>query len=162
MSTLFRFLEEQDILLDVHAQDKQHLFETIGAHLHRVHGVAAESVARALERRESVGTTALGHGVAIPHARIPELDEIRIIYVRLTPGLAYDTPDGEPVSDVMALMVPAPSTQAHLDLLAQVASLFNEKDFRTALRRCQHPAQVRRTIELWQERVAARPAILKR
>lgn len=149
MVQLIDHLDAQDILLDVHVRDKRQLFEAIGTHMEWLHGVPAHAVATALQRREAAGTTALGHGVAIPHARVQALDRVRIVYLRLTPALAFDTPDGVPVSDVVGLMVPTPATQAHLDLLAQVAALFCEEGFRAALHRRRDAAQIRETFGHW-------------
>lgn len=149
MSALSSHLEAGDILLEVQATDKRQLFEVIGRHMEAAHGVPADSVASSLQRRELAGSTALGQGVAIPHARVKELDRIRLVYVRLAPTVAFDTPDGQPVSDVVALMVPTPATQDHLDVLAHVASLFSDRDFRKTLRACQDPNQVKAVIERW-------------
>ncbi|WP_406625630.1 PTS sugar transporter subunit IIA [Acidovorax sp. SDU_ACID1] len=149
MSVLSQYLAVRDILLDVHATSKLQLFEMIGKHMETAHGVPADSVASSLQRRELAGSTALGHGVAIPHAQIRELDRIRLVYVRPAPALAFDTPDNQPVSNVVALMVPSPATQDHLDVLAHLASLFSDQQFRKALQGCQGEIQVKETFERW-------------
>lgn len=149
MSVLGNHLAVDDILLDLQTAGKRPLFDAIGRHMQNIHGIPAESVATALLRREQAGSTALGCGVAIPHARVKLLDRIRLVYVRLAPALAFDTPDGEPVSHVLALMVPEPATQTHLDILAQVASLVSEPGFRKALYACRVPAQVKEVIDRW-------------
>lgn len=149
MNTIGSDLEVDDILLAVKPANKRQLFEVIGRHMQDVHGVPAESVAATLERREMAASTALGHGVAIPHARLRELDRIRIVYARLMPALAFDTPDRQAVSDIVALMVPAPAAQDHLDVLAQVAARFADRDFRQALQECHEPLQVKRLFERW-------------
>lgn len=66
MSTLGSYLEAGDILLGVHATNKQQLFEVIGKHLQTAHGVPAESVALSLQRRELAASTALGYGCGHP------------------------------------------------------------------------------------------------
>lgn len=149
MSTLSKHLDERGILLGLKAASKREVFEAIGQHMQALHGISAESVASALHRREAAGSTALGCGVAIPHARVKELERIRLLYLRLAPALVFDSPDGEPVSDIVALMVPAPATQEHLDVLAHVASLFSEKAFRKALHTCEEPGQVMEVIANW-------------
>lgn len=149
MARLLDHLEERDILLNLQARDKRQLFEAIGAHMEWVHSIPSNSVTTALQRREAAGTTALGHGVAIPHARVKELGRIRMLYARLSPPIPFDTPDGQPVSDVVCLMVPAPATQEHLDMLSQVAALFSEEGFRAALHRRKDAAQIRATFGAW-------------
>jgi PTS system nitrogen regulatory IIA component len=59
-------------------------------------------------------------------------EAMRILDIRLAPPLASDAPDGLPVTDVVCLMVPAPATQQHLDMQAQVAALFSEEGIRAA------------------------------
>lgn len=143
------YLEVDDILLGIQAKSKQQLFEAIGKHMQHTHGVPADSVASSLQRREAAGSTALGFGVAIPHARVKELDRIRMLYARLMPALAFDTPDSEAVFDVVVLLVPAPATQEHLDLLARVAALFSDKAFRKALHACQEPVHIHDVFVGW-------------
>jgi nitrogen PTS system EIIA component len=147
MNGLSTYLEVGDILLGVRSADKSQLFEAIGRHVQAAHGVPAQSVVSALRRREMAGSTALGHGVAVPHARVAELDRIRILYVRLSRALHFDAPDGQPVSDVVVLMVPAPATQDHLDLLARVAELFSDGGFRATLHGCHTPDGIRQLFE---------------
>lgn len=149
MSALSQYLETRDILLNVQVTSKLQLFEIIGKHMMTAHGVPADSVASSLQRRELAGSTALGNGVAIPHARVKELGRIRLVYARLAPALDFDTPDSQAVSDVVALMVPAPATQDHLDVLAHVASLFSDQNFREALHACLDPIQVKEVFERW-------------
>ncbi|MGE3772144.1 MAG: PTS sugar transporter subunit IIA [Gammaproteobacteria bacterium] len=149
MTALSEGLTVEDILLGVQVASKQQLFEIVDAHMQAAHGMPAESVASALQRREQAGSTALGHGIAIPHARVKELDRIRIVYARLVPALPFDAPDGQAVSHVLVLMVPAPATQAHLDILAQVSSLFSDPAFRKALDQCQDPIRIKEVFDRW-------------
>lgn len=149
MARLLDHFDERDILLHVRARDKRQLFEAIGLHMEWAHGIPPDSVATALQRREAAGTTALGHGVAIPHARVKALEQVLVLYARLSPPIPFDTPDGQPVSDVVCLMVPAPATQEHLDMLSQVAALFSEEGFRAALHRRTDAAQIRETFGAW-------------
>lgn len=142
-------LAVDDILLDVQVDNTRQLFDAVGRHMQLVHGVPADSVVASLLRRESAGSTALGHGVAVPHARVTELDRIRVLYARLTPPLACETPDHEAVTDAVVLLVPAPAAQEHLDLLAYVATLFSDKTFRQVLHLRQQPAQIRELFVSW-------------
>lgn len=143
MDTLGDCLQTGDILLGVRTQTKLDLLMEIGRHVERMHGLPAESVASALLRRERAGSTAIGEGVAIPHARVKDLDRIRVLYIRLASPMAFDAPDGQPVSDVLVLLVPSPAAQMHLDFLAQAASLFSRRAFRDALRRSETAEQVK-------------------
>jgi PTS system nitrogen regulatory IIA component len=84
--------------------------------------------------REKLGSTGLGHGVAIPHGRLPGLDKTIGVFLKLPKGVEFDAPDNEPVDLIFALLVPEDSTDEHLQVLARIASFFNSEDSRDALR----------------------------
>jgi nitrogen PTS system EIIA component len=88
-----------------------------------------------LSAREKLGSTGLGHGVAIPHGRMTELDTPRIALLRLDEGVDFDAIDHEPVDILIALIVPEDATSAHLDLLAQLARGLSQPDNIASLRR---------------------------
>lgn len=134
MGLLSQHLREEDILLDVEAVDRPDLFGLVGRHMFQRYGLRATSVAAALDRREQAESTALGQGVAIPHARLAEVDAIHVAYVRLKRPMPFRAPDRAPVSDLLVLLVPSPAAPDHLDLLAEAAQLFSDEPFRLALR----------------------------
>lgn len=88
----------------------------------------------ALAARERLGSTGLGHGVAIPHGRSTTVSEARAAFVRLEPAIDFGATDGIPVDLVAALIVPAHFTDQHLKLLAELAELFSNATITTALR----------------------------
>jgi|SRR5450631_1701382 PTS system nitrogen regulatory IIA component len=142
------FLPE-DVLLDVVVAGKGEFFEEIALHLESVHEMPRAEVERALVHRERIESTALGEGVAIPHARIKSLDRIRTVYVRLKFAIPFDAPDGNPVTDVLVLLVPAQAAQEHLEVLAVAAQMFADRHFRAQLRLCSNPLEVTRLIGAW-------------
>jgi PTS system nitrogen regulatory IIA component len=87
-----------------------------------------------LRERESIGTTAIGHGVAIPHARTDAWDEARGAFLRLAHPVDFNAADGDPVDLVFAMSVPEHSTEQHLQILSELADRFGDADFRDALR----------------------------
>ena len=91
MTVLGIYLQAEDVLLGLNVSNKRQLFQAIGLHTERIGGLPADAVASALMRRELAGSTALGLGVAIPHARVNILKRIRALYVRLVPGLEFPT-----------------------------------------------------------------------
>lgn len=101
----------------------------------------ARAVADRLLAREKLGSTALGHGVAIPHGRCPDLSEAVAAFMKLRTGVDFDAPDGEKVDIVVGLLVPEDCTDGHLQLLAQLAQLFSQKDVRDELRSPISPTQ---------------------
>ncbi len=84
--------------------------------------------------REKLGSTGIGHGVAIPHCRIPELHQTVAILLRLSSGVDFDATDKEPVDIVLTLLVPEDSNDEHLQLLAKIAEKFSQDPFRKTLR----------------------------
>jgi PTS system nitrogen regulatory IIA component len=151
MDHLSLYLQVEDVVLDLQASNKLQVFNAIGQHFAEVHAFPAEMVVAALWRREQLGSTAVGDGVAIPHARVKELGRIHAAYLRLLPALEFDAPDDKRVSDVLVLLVPSPAEQIHLDILAQAASLFLRHEFRKALRRCATPAEIKAVFDYWSE-----------
>lgn len=93
-----------------------------------------------LMERERLGSTGLGKGVAIPHARLPNLTTMLAAFLQLERAIDYDSIDDEPVDLMFALLVPAESThsqpsQQHLDVLAMLAEMLSDADFREHLRK---------------------------
>jgi PTS system nitrogen regulatory IIA component len=93
-----------------------------------------EQIYERLLERERLGSTGLAGGVALPHARMPGISGSRGAFVRLAEAIEFDALDGEPVDLVFALLVPEEATEAHLQLLAQLAARFNQADLRQRLR----------------------------
>ena len=128
------WLQPQDILLDVDVRDRPHALEVAAATIGRAHGLDPAPIFRALWRREQVGSTALGEGFAIPHARIGGIARPITLFMRTKLVIAFDSPDGKPVSQLLVIMVPEDGAKDdHLQLLALVARLFSDRDFRTQL-----------------------------
>ena len=95
----------------------------------------AEIFNRLIER-ERLGSTGLGHGVALPHGRYGE-DETTIgAFVKLDQGIDFDSPDNEPTDLLFALLVPEHHTDEHLQILATLAGMFSDKNFCSELRQC--------------------------
>ncbi|MCL1498742.1 PTS fructose transporter subunit IIA [Xanthomonas nasturtii] len=82
--------------------------------------------------REALGSTAIGHGIAIPHGRCPNLTEPRGALLRLDTPVAFG--GDEPVDLIFAMAVPAHYTHQHLMLLSELAERFSDADFRQQLR----------------------------
>jgi PTS system nitrogen regulatory IIA component len=149
MKTVAQLLMPKDILLDVGVADKTDLLGKIGRHMEWVHGLPQAVVVLNLTHREQIGSTALGHGIAIPHARMKELDRIQLAYLRLAPPIAFDAPDGQPVSDVLVILVPKMATEDHLRVLAETSEMFSNARFREQLHRCKHAMEVKQLFEIW-------------
>ncbi|MFO1258373.1 MAG: PTS sugar transporter subunit IIA [Gammaproteobacteria bacterium] len=98
-------------------------------------GLFSEDIFETLCARERLGSTALGHGVALPHARLPFLQEPLGLLIRLREGVSFDSEDNTPVDLIFVLVVPQTTTDLHLQLLAQIAEIFSQAEFRESLRK---------------------------
>lgn len=92
------------------------------------------AIGDSLREREQLASTAIGHGVAVPHARIAGIDESRCAFMRLAQPVDFNAADGEPVDLVLALAVPANHVRQHLELLAELAETFADPGYRAVLR----------------------------
>ena len=106
-------------------------------------------VFESLVARERLGSTGLGHGVAIPHARLRGLDRTLCAFVRLKRGVDFDAIDGQPVDLICALLVPENSTDAHLELLSLLAEMFGDPEFCQSLRSARDEGQLYEMLARW-------------
>ena len=144
-----------DVHLDLDASTKADLLEQIAGLLAGRHGLAKAEVLESLTAREQLGSTGLGHGVAIPHARMYQCDTATGVFVRTKSAVPFDAPDGKPVSVFLALVVPKQATQRHLQLLATAADMFSDKTLRAVLKASADPSAVRHLLVEWQESPAS-------
>jgi PTS system nitrogen regulatory IIA component len=143
MNRVATYLEPEDILLDADIAGKENLFDSIDRHMTTRHALRSGEIAAGLRRRELIGTTGLGEGVAIPHARVGKLDRILVAYLRLKTPIPYDAPDGRPVSDVLVLLVPLQATEEHLQVLADATQYLADREFRARLRASAQAGEVK-------------------
>ncbi|MES9906292.1 MAG: PTS sugar transporter subunit IIA [Sedimenticola sp.] len=88
-----------------------------------------------LLERERLGSTGLGHGIALPHARMPGIEQAYGAFLQLEKSADFDAIDQQPVDLVFGLLVPEEATQEHLQLLALLAALFDQDNFCRELRK---------------------------
>lgn len=96
--------------------------------------LASADVFNSLTGREKLGSTGLGHGVAIPHGRMAGVEASVGAFMRLKHAVDYDSHDGNPVDLVFGLLVPQAATEAHLKHLAAIAEMFSDEEFCAKLR----------------------------
>jgi nitrogen PTS system EIIA component len=149
MNPIAELLSADDILLECDITSKSRLFDEVGRHLQQRHGLPQAQVVESLNAREDFGSTAVGNGVAIPHARIAGLHQAVAVFIRPKLPMQFDSPDRKPVSDILALLVPEHATEQHLQILAGIAHLFSDRRFREELRCCSKPSDVCRLFSDW-------------
>ena len=136
-------LSQERIRFDVRSSSKKRLLELISKELARDNDeLSSREVFESLCARERLGSTGLGHGVAIPHGRVKNSKNVQVSFIRLKKPLPYDAIDGEPVDLLFALTVPEQCNEDHLKLLAQVAELFSNPDLLKELRQAKSAAHL--------------------
>lgn len=128
-------ITEAGILSRCDVTSKKRLLETLAGLLSATSPkLNAETVFERLLERERLGSTGLGHGIALPHARIDNIDAPAGALVQLSNGVAFDAIDDRPVDLAFALLVPQAADEHHLQLLAGLAEMFNDEALRKRLR----------------------------
>lgn len=123
-----------NIVANLKASSVKQLFQEIGARARDHHGLDCRAVIDGLLERERLGSTAMGGGVAIPHARLAGIDDIAGFFIRLERPLEFDSGDGLGVDLVFGLLVPEDSGTDHLRALAKVSRLLRDAETCAKLR----------------------------
>lgn len=135
---------------------KKRLLELLASLLADGRGSEAErAIFDSLCAREKLGSTGLGHGVAIPHGRSATLGSAVGCFIRLSEPIDFGAPDGEPVDLMFALGVPEHFSSQHLVLLSQLAELFSDAAFSGRLRQAPDSASLYALLSDWQLQHAA-------
>lgn len=108
----------------------------------RLIGVTPDAALDALLAREAVGSTGVGSGVALPHARLDALERMHGVFVRLDAPVPYDAVDDQPVDLLFALFAPMDAGAEHLRALARVSRLLRSAELRSQLRAARSPDAV--------------------
>ncbi len=146
MNLLSRILPPSNVVLDLAVTSKKRAFEQAGLLFENHNGIARTAVFHSLITRERLGSTALGHQVAVPHGRIKDLKEPVAAFIRLAEPVRFDATDGRAANLLFILLVPETATQTHLELLAEIARLMSDADIRHALATETDPAIVHRIL----------------
>ena len=133
MTHFSQILPETNVVLDLECSSKKRAFEQAGLIFENNCGIARSTVSDTLFARERLGSTGLGQGVAVPHGRIRGLKAPLAAFVRLSEPIPFESPDGEPVKLLIFLLIPDNVTQQHLEILSEIAEMFSDKNFRSAM-----------------------------
>ena len=149
MNLVSRLLPPAHIVLGRDVSSKKRLFEQIGLLFENSRQIPRARVFDSLFDREKLGSTGLGFGVAIPHGRIKSIKEPVCAFVRTAAPIPFEAPDGEPVSLVFAMLVPEHATEAHLEILSELAQMFSEPAMRESLIAATDAQAAHRLITEW-------------
>ncbi|HCX83396.1 MAG: PTS sugar transporter subunit IIA [Curvibacter sp. RIFCSPHIGHO2_12_FULL_63_18] len=155
MNRLASILSASQVLAQVDVTSKKRAFEEAGLLFENLHGLSRALVTDSLFSRERLGSTGLGHGVAIPHGRIKGLKAPMAAVFQLAKPIGFDAPDDVPVSLLIFLLVPEAATQKHLEILSEIAELLSDASLREQLTACGDAGQLHSLITGWQSARAA-------
>ncbi len=144
MVTIDQILAPECVCSNVSAASRKRTLQVLGEILAGADpDISAQAVFDRLVARERLGSTGLGEGCALPHARVPGLGRTLAAFLRLGRGVDFDSPDHEPVDLVFGLLVPEESTDEHLEILAAIARVFSDERVRSSIRSADEPARIR-------------------
>ena len=132
------FLERGAIALRLKAANKRQALAALSEVASRALQLEAGTILDALAAREQAGSTGVGYGVAVPHARIEGLDRIRGVFVRLEHPVEFEAVDDQPIDLMFALFAPPGASGEHLRALARVSRLLRHGDLREQLRQARN------------------------
>lgn len=150
MNRLASILTPEQVLAQVEVTSKKRAFEEAGLLFENLHGLSRALVTDSLFSRERLGSTGLGHGVAIPHGRIKGLKSPMAAVFQLAQPIGFDAPDDRPVGLLIFLLVPEAATQKHLEILSEIAELLSDADLRAKLLDSVDASQTYALITGWQ------------
>ena len=147
-------LDRSAISLRVSAGNKKKVLAVIAEIAARNFGLDAGDVLDALSEREAAGSTGVGYGVAVPHARLEGLERMRGVFVRVEQPVEFGSVDDQPVDLLFALFAPKNAGAEHLRALARVSRVMRQSELREQLRK----ARTADAVHALLVQDAARPA----
>ena len=141
-------LKENQIFLNFEAEDKDLAIEKFIASLQKTGAIKEPEVLKdAIFEREKLGTTGVGGGIAMPHARSSAIKDLTVAFFRSENGIDFKSIDGKPVNIIFVLLAPVSSGGPYLKLLAKISRLLRSDEFRNALLEAKTPAQIMEIIQ---------------
>jgi PTS system nitrogen regulatory IIA component len=154
--TLETILPPERVIYDVPGGSKKRVLEFFSTFIaQNTPSLDSQEVFSRLISRERLGSTGIGNGVAIPHARSPHCTSPIASFLKLSEAVDFDAIDGDPVDLVFILLVPEEADDTHLALLGQVATIMNDVDTRAQLRKA---GSQRELLDLISEKIRAHSA----
>lgn len=150
MNRLASILSPSQVIAQVDVTSKKRAFEEAGLLFESLHGLSRALVTDSLFSRERLGSTGLGHGVAIPHGRIKGLKSPMAAVFQLVNPIPFEAPDEQPVGLMIFLLVPEAATQRHLEILSEIAELLSDASLRHQLLGCSDALALHGLISGWQ------------
>ncbi|MDO5530708.1 PTS sugar transporter subunit IIA [Sutterella sp.] len=158
MNLLSPFLNLHSVRIDLDIASQKRLFEEAALAFERTAGIPHDEAFAALSERERIGSTALGHGTAVPHGRLASLEAPEVVFLRTVKPLKVPSPDRSGAQLFIAILVPESNPEAHLGLLREVAALFSDDAVRAKLLAAKDPVELCDIIAAWVPPAGLHPA----
>ena len=131
------FLAVERVAVNLEVGSRKRLFEQFARMVSAQDGAPGlDDILATLIKREKLGCTGVGRGIALPHGRLDGLESPVIAAAQLKNAIDYDAPDGQPVWLAVCLLVPVDATSTHLNILAALAASFSDSGFTAQLKSC--------------------------
>ena len=147
MSEITNFLTEESIIMDCDSKSQKNTLEVLSNKMAELTSTNKDEIFQKLYEREKLGTTAFGNGIAIPHARVEGIQNAKIIILKLTEAIDFNSIDGNKVDIVISLFVPNDNNEMHVELLSSIASLLDNQVFREKIRTANTASDVMMIID---------------
>ncbi len=148
---LEELINQGSVICDADISSKKRALELLAELLaQESNNIDAFDIFQHLTDREKLGSTSLGHGVAIPHARTSDSDKALGAFIKLKQGINFDSPDNQPTDLLFALLVPEHYTDEHLDILSGLANRFSDEGLCHNLRAASNTEQLYDRLTGWQ------------
>ena len=131
---LYSLLTQEGVIHKLKARCKREVLQSMAERASKLVDTPTGEIVATLLEREQLGSTGVGDGVAIPHAKIEGLNKITGVLALLDTPVSFDSAEDQPVDIVFMLLAPANATAAHLKALAKVSRLLRNRNMRDALR----------------------------
>ena len=136
-------LKKEHVIKELNSCDKKNVLDELSSFLEDEGEITnKESFLAALIEREKLGSTGIGENVAIPHAKISEIDKIITVFGRSKNGVEFESLDQKPVNFIFLVIAPENSTSQHLKALARISRLFKNASLRESVLRTNEADQI--------------------
>jgi len=148
------FLEEKDVIVGLKSTEKESVLDELLSCLEKNGKINnKKEILDALLEREKLGSTGIGQGVAVPHSKTEQVNNLVGAVGISYKGVDFESLDEEPVYIIFLVLAPTKSTGIHLKALAKIARLLKDNVFRNSLRKCKTPSEVIKIISEDEEKI---------
>jgi PTS system nitrogen regulatory IIA component len=137
---LLSFISPNAVISKLRVTTKKQALQELAARASRLTRLSERAIFETLLERERLGTTGIGQGIAIPHAKLAGLEQLTAVFARLAEPVDFESIDDQPVDLVFLLLAPEGAGADHLKALAQISRLMRNAEMVERLRGCEDPA----------------------